>query len=486
MINSSNQSFVSRFTSPLGLALMFLFSVILVLVITPLFQKGSFIDAMLYKTVAFNYAIGEGSFWTMKYTNTSMTYFCEQPPLYLYLLGSFYGLFGSHFMVDRVFTFLQLLVFLYYLYRISRKLFSPALPFFLLNLFLLLSIQAICWSFANQVIETLVLMLVAIATDLFLGYLIEKKPVQVVGFVLVVFALFLVKGFQSCFIILLPLVYALQNRKDKPVLWFALVSSFFLLTLIFLILVFYQPSKNWFLCYYKARLILTMNDVGATTDTHMTIVWQAFMETMVIWLLFLVLSLYAILKRKFAPKLVFLSPLKDKLGISLLMVCIGGTLPFAVSLVQRGFYLVPAYLSLTLFLTYVYKSQWLVFIAWLESLANRKWIKTAVSIVFIASIVYSLMLVGGYKREKALAHDLELITPLLRNESLVGINSNVWNYFNLHSCLYIQKRISLSADPGLSGFVIVYKHEEPQYANSGLVKINLPTQELDLYYRKGN
>src|SRR5688572_26838272 len=159
--------FSKQFSHPTFFGVLFLLSSTLVLIITPLFQKGSFIDAMLYKTVAFNYAIGEGSFWNMKYTATSMSFFCEQPPFYIYLLGSFYDIFGSHFLVDRFFTFLQLLVFLFFLYRICQKLFTPTKPFFLLNLFFLLCIQAICWSFSNQVIETLVLMLAAIAIDLY-------------------------------------------------------------------------------------------------------------------------------------------------------------------------------------------------------------------------------------------------------------------------------------------------------------------------------
>ncbi len=483
MSASLKQTISNRLASPAVLATFFLLSAGLVLTVSPLFQKGSFIDAMLYKTVAFNYAIGEGSFWSMKYTNTSMSFFCEQPPLYMYLLGNVYALFGTHFLVDRVFTFLQLLVFLFFLYRICQKLFTPALPFFLLNLFLLLSIQAISWSFANQVIETMVLMFVAIAIDLYLGYMTSRKVSRLVWFALVLLALFLTKGFQSCFIVVLPLSYALFHLKEEKILWFAFFTSFFLLALIVLLVFVYEPSQNWYACYYQARLVLTMNNIGATTDKHYQILIQLLMETVVVWLVFFSLSVFLLVKKQFTLRQVFVEPLRDKLGMSLFLTFLAGSLPFTLSLVQRGFYLVPAYLCLILFLTYAFRTQCLYFFEGLHKMSSYVWLRVLVPVIFLASVVYVVLKAKGYKREKELAHDLELMTPFFKAKSTVGINSNVWNYFNLHSYLYMQKKVSLSADPNQRGFVIVYKNEIPYNEGAVAWKIELPTQELDMYYR---
>lgn len=486
MSQSTQSNFVTRLTSPLTLAVLFLLSVLLVLVVGPLFQKGSFIDAMLYKTVAFNFAIAESSFWSMKYTATSMSFFCEQPPFYIYLLGNFYTLFGTHFIVDRVFTFLQLCVFLYFLYRICQKLFAPALPFFLLNLFLLLCIQAISWSFANQVIETLVLMLLAVAIDLYLDFLTSRRTILMFWFGLILLLLFLSKGFQSCFIVVLPLSYALFHIKEKKVFWFVSFTSVLLLGGILFLLMVYEPSKNWYNCYYQARLVLTINNVGATTDKHYQILIQLLMETIAVWLIFLGLGWYLMVKKQYSSKQTFVEPLRDTLGLSLLFTFLAGTLPFTLSLVQRGFYLVPAYLCLTLFLTYTYREKWLYFFAALNKLAHLMWVKVLVPLIFLASLVYCLLNASAYKREKELAQDLEVISPLLKTGTTIGINSNVWNYFNLHSYLYMQKKISLSADPKLEGFVIVYKNEMPVKEQARVLKIELPTQELDLYYRYNN
>jgi len=480
---ASKQHFLFRLTSPAFLVAMFLCSALLVLVITPLFQKGSFIDAMLYKTVAFNFSIAEGSFWNMKYTNTSMTFFCEQPPLYIYLLGNFYKIFGSHYLVDRVFTFIQLGVFLFFLFRICQKLFVKALPFFLLNLLLLLSIQSVFWSFANQVIETLVLMWMAMVIDFFLCYLKFKKPVYGLSFILVLIAMFLTKGFQSCFIIVLPISYALFNLKAEKILWFVFYISISLLIFILTLLFFYIPAKEWYTCYYNARLVLTMNNIGATTNNHFTILFQLLMETLVIWLIFGSLVFYLRLKKQIWNKIKLKSIFVNRLGMSFLFTFLAGSLPFTLSLVQRSFYLVPAYLCLILFLTYTFRFNWLFFIQGCTIILKKKAIKPLIHLIFVASVLYFGTQVNQYKRERELAHDLALITPFLKSESTVSISPNVWNYFNLHSYLYMQKKISLNGDAGLKGFIIVYKNDIPGINKKFLYKVQLPTMELDLYYR---
>ncbi|MCU0361056.1 MAG: glycosyltransferase family 39 protein [Bacteroidia bacterium] len=463
---------------------LFLFSAVLVLIITPLFQKGSFIDAMLYKTVAFNYAIGEASFWSMKYTNTSMTFFCEQPPLYIFLLGKFYTLFGTHFLVDRVFTFLHLCLFLIFLYRICKKVVTPVWPFFLLNLFFLLSIQAICWSFANQVIETLVLLFTAASIDFFLDFLKSKKWVFMLLFAMVLLFMFLTKGFQSCFIIVLPLTYGVLQIKKEKTLWFAFFISFFLMVSIILLAYVYEPSKNWYSCYFNARLVLTMNNVGATTNSHLHILIRLFMETIVIGLSVISLSVFLILKRQTTLQSLLQGFIKSKLNTSFFLAFLAGSLPFTLSLVQRGFYLVPSYLCLVLSVSYGFRKQWLYLFDGMQLQFSKRLARILVLLVFLASIFYCILKVNTYKREEDLAHDLELITPLLKPESTVAIPSTVWNYFNLHSYLYMQKKISLKGDPNLEGFVIVYKNTIPAAEHALLHKINLPTRELDLYYKR--
>src|SRR4051812_11028940 len=142
--------------SPLLSASLLISSIAVVLIVLPLFQKGCFMDGLIYQTVAYNYAIGESSFWNMKFTNTSMSYFCEQPPLYFYLSGNFFRIFGSGYPSDRIFTLLLMILSAWMGYFILKSVIKNPRALFLLFCFFLLCVPVICWSYANELIETLV------------------------------------------------------------------------------------------------------------------------------------------------------------------------------------------------------------------------------------------------------------------------------------------------------------------------------------------
>jgi hypothetical protein len=227
-----------------------------------------------------------------------------------------------------------------------------------------------------------------------------------------------------------------------------------------------------------------MNNVGATTNSHLHILIRLFMETIVIGLSVISLSVFLILKRQTTLQSLLQGFIKSKLNTSFFLAFLAGSLPFTLSLVQRGFYLVPSYLCLVLSVSYGFRKQWLYLFDGMQLQFSKRLARILVLLVFLASIFYCILKVNTYKREEDLAHDLELITPLLKPESTVAIPSTVWNYFNLHSYLYMQKKISLKGDPNLEGFVIVYKNTIPAAEHALLHKINLPTRELDLYYKR--
>ena len=465
-----------------GSVLLFVLSAFLVLIITPLFQKGSFIDAMLYKTVAYNFSTGNGTFWSMKYTNTSMQFFCEQPPLYPALLGSFYSWLGTHYLVDRFFTFLQLIILFAFIWRICKKLFSHHNNYFLLVSFFLVTVQVFCWTFANQVIETLVILICAIALDVFLDFNKRGRLLSLVMFAIFILLLFLAKGFQSCFLLVLPLTYyALNKNLKKPFLYYT-VAILIVLGLIWALLVYFVPAVKWYQCYYQARLVLTMQNVGATTRHHYDIVLKFFVEALVPLLITAGLVLYLKIKKQYPLRLLFQKIIKNTFAISFLITAMAGSLPFALSLVQRAFYLVPAYLSFSLFILIGFKPYWYFWFRGIARFFSKKGVQLASFFLFTLALIYFLVSVHTYKREEPLASDLEIISPYFKKGDKVMIRSDVWNYFNLHSCLYMQKEVSLSAEHTFSGFLIAYKSDPVSDEKGQVKKINLPTRELDLYY----
>lgn len=465
-----------------GRAAAFLFSALVLLIFLPLFQKGSFIDAMLYKTVALNLAEGKYSFWHMHYTATSMTFFCEQPPLYMYLLGKCYAWFGFDYRVDRLFSAIQFLLFLYVLRRICGILFSSrGRAFFLLAIFLLLTVQSLCWSIAQQVIEGQVLLFTAIFLFLYLEYLRSGYRVYLLGLLFTGILLFLTKGFQSCFIVLLPLLHAGFRRDQRAIVDAIALSA----SLIILLFIGYQlPSaREWYQCYYEARLLRTMQNVGATTSTHFGILGQALLEMSPA--LLILCGLWLKTRKNIRP--VFRSPHRKgspfrALFPALAISALAGILPYALSLVQRGFYLVPAYLPLMLALMLGFQRQWLYGMAVLDVFFRKRLPALVINLLLGGTLLFSIYHINEFKREEGLERDMNTISQYLRSRDTLRINGNMWNHFNIHSLLYQQKRVSLSPEAGKANFLLTYKNELPENNNSKVVKVDLATTQVDLYY----
>lgn len=466
--------------------LYFLASVFILLIVLPLFQKGTFIDGMLYKTVAFDYAEGLSSFWKMKFTNTCMVFFCEQPPLYFYLLGVFYKVLGVNYLTDRVFTLVLFLFLTWSLFLICKHLFKNYRLFFYLSLFFLFTIPVFCWSYVNQVIEPLANVFVAFNILFFVKYISEKKAIYIFLFALGLCMLFLTKGFQSCFISVLPLSYLLVSKISKPIFFYSLISSLFLFCFLGFILLVYQPSKEWFDCYYNTRLVLTMQDVGNTTTNHFEIIGRLFTELVVFVSLLFILMVYLKSKKNYPFKFIIQNFLSNKVAVSLLITTLFGSFPFALSLVQRGFYLVPSFICFILAMLFGFKRYWFYFYLFLVHITKQKSVQFSIVLISIASVIYFVFTVGNFKRDKDLSDDLVLISPYFNQNETVFIEDCLWNYFSLHSYLYMSKKVSLSVSENPSKFYLKDKRDCSKNIPRGAIKINLNTKQLDLYFISEN
>lgn len=460
----------------------FLGSASLILIIIPLFQQGTFIDGLLYKTVAFNYAENLASFWNMKFTDSSMTFFCEQPPFYFFLLGLFYKLFGTYFLIDRIFTLLLFVSLIVLIYAIIKQIFQEVKANFLLTLFFLLATPVFCWSYVNQVIEPLLSLEIAAGIYFFVRFLKSGKNLFLILFALILYILFLTKGFQSCFIIVLPLSYLILAWGSRNALKFVLFSGFFLALFIVITLKYYEPAIQWFKCYYDSRLVLTMQNIGKTTDDHFEIIIRFFTELILCIGFVLLLLSYLKFKKNYPLKFAFQNFISNKLAVSLLMASLAGSLPFAISLVQRGFYLIPAFICFVLAIILGFKRYWLFFYVLLSKVSKSRIMQISTGLIVVGTCFYFFFSLNSFKRDESLIKDIELILPYLSKKEKVLIEPGLWNYFALHSYLYMSKQVSISAEYDNCRFLIIPKNSVEEQKTKFAHKIILPTQELDLYY----
>jgi 4-amino-4-deoxy-L-arabinose transferase-like glycosyltransferase len=460
---------------------LFIASILILLVIAPLFSQGLFIDGLLYKTVANNYFTGEGSFWNMKFTNTSMNPFYEQPPLFFFLNGLYYKIFGNSFLADKIFTLLLIIISGLLLNDICKKLFPEQNVKHLIWL-QLLAVPVFCWAYMNQVIETLVLPLSLLGFWIFLQSRITNSvliPVLFsIAFSITVVLMFLTKGFQSCFIVIAPFVFSVLLREKKSLV-FWMISSVLIAGMLYFLMKIYSPSSEWFEHYYHKRLMASLEGVGATTTYRAEIIVRVFTEFIPVFVLILIACLYSLNKIRLQN-----DPKKKKLAIAILIIAVSGSFPFAITLEQRGFYLVPSLPYYVIALSLFFSEQLFFLQQKVISLFGIKWISVAILILFLGAVTYWIISPFRFKRDETRILDLKLISPYLHQNDTISVDESMWNDTALQAYLYMQKKVSVEGNGSHSLFIHDREHGAGPYEK--YEKVNIPTRQYDLYRKNNN
>lgn len=455
---------------------LLLFSAFLFLFVAPLFQQGLFIDGLLYKTVANNYFRGEGEFWSMKFSDVTMTPFYEQPPLFFAVTAYFYHLFGNSFLADKFLTLLMLIGVVVVLKKVNRLLSNEPLMH-RVSLLFFLGIPVIAWSFANQVIETQVALLSLLG---YMFFLLSRGTgsflIYVFAFSIIGIGLFLTKGFQSCFVLIVPFAYAFSFKNSRDLL-FGVLSSLIFLSLLYYFLRVNEASKSWFDNYYSKRLMASLNGVGATTTWRLEIVFRLFTEMLFPLLVILAVWIYA--KKK---KIVKRSGLHQKHALALLITGLAGSLPYVITLEQRGFYLVPSFaffiLALVVFFQHEISSLFIVY----EQQLHRKMVEYVLLATSVLSVIYLLASPFLFKRDENLIHDVAIISKYVEAHDTVAIDEDMWNDTPLQSYLYMQKQCNVEA--GVDKTYYIHDRSHPTDPDPSYVKLPVPTRQYDLYKGK--
>jgi hypothetical protein len=458
---------------------LFIASILIVLIIAPLFSQGLFIDGLLYKTVANNYFTGEGSFWSMKFSNTSMNPFYEQPPFFFFLNGLYYRICGNSFLADKIYTFILVIISGWLLNGICKKLFpEPSIKYMVW--LQLLAIPVFCWAYTNQVIETLVLPLSLFAFYIFLQSRAASSAMLSVLYTIVfsatVILMFLTKGFQSCFVAAAPFAFSIF-LKEKRSLVFTVISSALIAGMLYVLMNVYAPSKLWFENYYHKRLMASLEGVGATTTYHAEIIVRIFTELIPVFILIFAAWLFS--RNKISAQK---NPQEKRLAMTILIIAVSGSFPFAITLEQRGFYLVPSLPYYVLALSLFFREYLLLLQQKMVSLFQVKWISILILFLFLGSMAYWIISPATFKRDENRILDLRLIKPYLHEGDTISVDESMWNDTALQAYLYMQMKVSVEGNENHALFIHDRKHGEGP--GEKYEKVFVPTSQYDLYRRK--
>lgn len=82
-------------------------SLLLLFIILPLSRHGMDPDGVLYAAMARNLSLGIGTLWEPSFSITSFHSFFEHPPLAIYFQSIFFKVFGQHWWIENLYSFLM-------------------------------------------------------------------------------------------------------------------------------------------------------------------------------------------------------------------------------------------------------------------------------------------------------------------------------------------------------------------------------------------
>jgi 4-amino-4-deoxy-L-arabinose transferase-like glycosyltransferase len=404
-----------------------------------------FMDGTLYACVAKNLANGLGTFWYPYFSETTMSFFHEQPPLTFGILSLFYKLFGNSIYTERGYCFLTACISAYLIYLIWKEIFLNDKPlkntFWLPILFWI--ITPVCfWSYTNNTEENTMGCFDLLAV--FMTIIFFNRSFSIVYLIFAGVAIFLAslsKGFPGLFPISIPLFYWLitKNFSIKKTLTYILILLS-VPAIIYAFLTFDGDIRNSLETYINERVFNSINNVS-TVDNRLSLIYRLFMELLPAIGITIILLIIFRLK-----SLTIKEDFKTHKAALLLFLFIGisASIPLIITKEQRGFYLVtslPYYAIAISIITAPILSRIIEKINLKH--VTFKIFKIVTYVILLFSITFSVSKIGGTIRDKDKLHDIYIFGKIIPPGSIVGINPSMWEDWSLQTYMVRHFNISL-------------------------------------------
>ncbi|MEA3445630.1 MAG: glycosyltransferase family 39 protein, partial [Bacteroidota bacterium] len=283
---------------------LFTISVAIGLTLPWLVQEGMFMDGLLYSCVSRNLGHGIGSFWFPQFSELNvggLPSFHEQPPLVFGIQAIFFYFFGNSIYIERGYTFLMLLLSIYFIYLIWKEINSSTkdqIPYGWLAILLWISTSLAFWSFRHNMQEnTMGIFTLLSVLFIFKGF--NKPNNQILFFsvsgVFITLSL-LSKGFPGLFPISVPFLYWITHRKPGFAKMFSQSAILLMIPVLIITLLLLFPDSRQSLSYYFFDRILQRIDYMPTIENRFYIINRLLMELIasVIIVFLFAISLYLI------------------------------------------------------------------------------------------------------------------------------------------------------------------------------------------------
>lgn len=429
---------------------MFLFSLVMILLVSGLVQHGMFMDGIQYACVSKNLAEGYGSFWfpflSPFWCQNGAFHFFEHPPLFYWIESWFFRIPGAGTYAEKLFCGLMWFLNAWLIYRLWKLIYGSEhekkrfgwLPV------LLWTITPVCfWCFQNNMIEILVSLFVLSSVYSGLRFLMDERQKKYHYLLLsaaLLYGGFLTKGLVALFPLSLYLVFALTHRRIS-------VRSAFLYTaisvavfgILFLTIYLASPSANYTLDFYFKERLVNRIEQTPTTSNRFELLFDLVSQLLPVLCITAGAYLVQLVRKRIPTK----NEGKHWFWFFLLMgLC--GSLPIMLTMVQKGFYFMP---SLG-FYALAFSALILGFFRSCKIPVQPFFYKAFAGLSFvlaIASIGLVIYSAGRSSRDEDVLKEVHVLGALVEKERTVNVDMNVyctWNYQ-----FYLQRYHRIYLDP---------------------------------------
>ncbi len=454
----------------------FVAGVFLIIVSKDLLSNGMFMDGVIYSTISRNLADGSGTFWNPHFSATMMPDFHDHPPLALGIQSLFYMVFGESRYIDKLYSFLTIVITGFVILKIWRCL---GYKHGWVPLFFWLITPSVIWSSSNNVLENTLTIFTSLSVLFYLKYLDGKKYFYILFSGIMLSLGFLTKGFVAFFPWTLPFLMWLALRKyslGKMLIYSTEIIIFTLVPL--LILILFSPVARLSLNTYIDRQVVNSIKNVVTVGSRFYILKRLISDLIPLICFCLVILVWVSIR-----KLPFNSfKYNSKAAMVFFLLGLSGVLPIMISMKQSGFYNLPTFpffaIGAGIFLNSIFKyfaenlnyesKGFLVF----------RWI--GYGFIFLG-IILSLGFSDKYSRDKGKIKDVYTIIPEISWGSIININPDMYVDWSLHGYFARFKNISLDPDVKNNREYLLIKNEyysDTLNRNYEIVKLNTKNYEL--------
>jgi 4-amino-4-deoxy-L-arabinose transferase-like glycosyltransferase len=427
--------------------------------------------------------MGIGTFWFPKFSIHNvggLASFHEQPPLVFGIQALFFKLLGSSMYVERFYTFLTMVItagLIAILWKDINNQDERLKKLAWLPLILWITIPVCFWSYSNNMHENTMGIFTMISVIL-IYKASQPGKLQLFTLILAGIAVFLAtlsKGIPGLFPVTAPLLYWLATKKNtfsKTLLQTGIIVL--LPIMIYSILFMIPESRESLSTYLFKRALHRINQVP-TVDNRFWIIYRLLTELIPQILIVVVVLLVARTKKT-------VTELSEQAGRSVFFLLVGlsASAPLMLTLVQKGFYFVPALPFFAIGLSLMIAPAVLQFTSRINTSHSTYNFCVAIALcLFLGAVTFSFLQKGKTSRNSELLHDVYLIGSVVPEHSTVTIPPVMWNDFSLQC--YLARYYYISLETMAQERYLIIDNSMNLAIPPGYRKSGISTLQYDLY-----